>query len=73
MEDKVERLRRNYEGFKRGEEDVLAVRDEAWLILEDVRKREDSETLEEVEDRLVDLEFFIEENRCTCHHKCSSC
>lgn len=73
MEDKVQILRRKYEGFKRGEEDVLAVRDEARLVLEEVRKRGDPKILEEVEDMLLDLEFSIEENRCMCHHRFSSC
>jgi len=73
MEDKIESLRRKYEGFKRGEESVLAVRDEAQLVLEEARKRGDPEIIEEVENMLIDLEFSIEENRCKCHRKSSIC
>ncbi|MFQ6080689.1 MAG: hypothetical protein ACE5OW_03355 [Candidatus Bathyarchaeia archaeon] len=73
MERKIRSLRRKYDGFKRGEEDVFAVRDEARLVLEDARRKGDPQVLEEVEDMLMDLEFSIEENRCKCHRKCSSC
>ena len=69
MEDRVERLRRMYEGFERGEEDALKVRDEARLVLEEARKKCDREVMDEVSDMLVDLEFSIEENRCKCHQK----
>ena len=41
MEDKVESLRRKYRSFRKGEEDVLAVRAEALLVLEEARKKED--------------------------------
>ncbi len=71
MEDKIQRLRRMYEGFKRGEEDVFAVRDEARSVLDDARKKGELGVLEEVEDMLIDLEFSIEENRCKCRCKCS--
>jgi len=73
MEDKIESLRRKYEGFKRAEESVLTVIDEAQLMLEKVRKKGDPEILEEVENMLIDLEFSIEENRCKCHRKSSIC
>ena len=71
MEDKIQSLRRKYEGFKRGEEDVFAVRDEARSVLDDARKKGKRGVLEEVEDMLIDLEFSIEENRCKCRCKCS--
>ena len=74
MEDKIESLRRKYESFKRGEESVLTVRDEARLMLEKARKKgARAEILEEVENMLIDLEFSIEENRCKCHRKSSIC
>ncbi len=73
MEDKIESLRRKYEGFKRGEESVLTVREEAQLMLEKARKKGDPEILEEVENMLIDLEFSIEENRCKCQRKSSIC
>ena len=73
MEDKIESLRKKYEGFKRGEESVLAVRDEAQLLLEEARKKGDHDITEEIEDMLIDLEFSIEENRCKCHRKDSIC
>ena len=52
---------------------MLAVGDEARLVLEEAKRSGNHEVLEEVEDMLVDLEFSIEENRCKCHRKCSSC
>jgi hypothetical protein len=73
MENNVEKLRKRYEGFKRGEEDASTVRNEALLVLKDAKERGNREVLETVEDMLVDLEFSIEENRCKCHQKCSHC
>jgi len=73
MEDRVESLRRNYEGFKRSRKDALAVSDEARLVLEEAKRKGDREIMEEVEDKLLDLEFAIEENKCKCYRKCSSC
>ena len=73
MEDNVQNLRRKYESFKRGKLDVLEVRDEALLILEEARRKGDPEILEEVKDILLNLKFSIEENTCKCHGKCSSC
>jgi len=73
MENKIESLRRKYADFKRGEESVLAVRDEAQLVLEEARRKGNPEVLEEVEDMLIDLEFSIEENKCKCHRKGSIC
>lgn len=73
MENKVERLRRKYRGFKKGAEDVLAVRNEVLLVLKETIEKENREAMEEVEDMLIDLKFSIEENKCKCHRKCSSC
>jgi len=73
MENRVESLRRMYKGFREGVEDVFAVRDEAVLVLEEAKRMGDSKTVEEVKDMLLDLEFSIEENRCKCHCKCTTC
>ena len=73
MEDKIQNLRRKYESFKEGKEDVLTVRDEARSILEEAKKTGNSEILEEVGDMLMELEFSIEEDKCKCHRKRPSC
>lgn len=73
MEDRIQNLRKKYESFKRGKEDVLTVRDEARLILEEARSSGNSEILEEVGDMLMELEFSIEEDKCKCHRKSPSC
>ena len=73
MVDRIEGLRRKYQGFKRGEESAFALRDEAKLVLDEARTKGDPKILEEVEDMLIDLEFSIEENKCKCHRKRSSC
>lgn len=70
MEVKVKRLRKKYDSFKKGEENLLAVRDEAQLMLEEAMKGGNQEILEEVENMLIDLEFSIVENKCRCHRKC---
>ena len=69
MRDRLVKLREKYERFRRGEEDVLAVKDEARLLLKEAQKKGKTEILEEVEDMLVDLEFSAEENKCKCHQK----
>ena len=73
MKDKVEDLRRKYKSFGKGEEDPLTVRREAMLVFEEAKKSGRHEIMVEVEDMLVDLEFSIEENKCKCHQKHSSC
>jgi len=73
MEDKIQNLRRKYESFKNGKESALTVRDDARLILEEAHRTNDSEILEEVGDMLMELEFFIEEDKCKCHRKHPSC
>ncbi len=70
MEVKVKRLRNKYDSFKKGEENLLAVRDEAQLMLAEAMKGGNQEILEEVENMLIDLELSIEENKCKCHRKC---
>lgn len=73
MEDSVKRLRRRYEGFKRGGEDALKVRDEAYLVLKEARKMENHDVIDEVADMLLDLESSIEENKCKCRERSSIC
>lgn len=72
MEETIASLKRKYEACRKGEEDVLAVRDETQLLLAEARKGGDSKVVDELEDILIDLQFSIEENTCKCHHKCSS-
>ncbi len=69
MEDRIEILRRKYEGFKRGEEDALGVMDEARSVLEEVKNKENLKIADEIEELLLDLEFSLEENKCKCHRK----
>lgn len=73
MEDTIETLRKKYEGFKKGEEDVLAVRDQVRLAFEEARRRGNDDIMEELEDMLMDLEFSIEEDKCNCHKENSTC
>lgn len=69
MRDRLVKLREKYERFRRGEEDVLAVKDEARLLLKEAQKKGRTEILEEVEDMLVDLELSAEESKCKCHQR----
>ena len=64
MEYSIEELRRKYQGFKRGEEDVLAVKDKVNSALEEARKDGNDEVMEELEDMLMDLELSIQESKC---------
>lgn len=64
MKDTIEILRRKYEGFKKGKEDVLAVRDQVRSAWEEARKEENNEVVDELEDMLMDLEVSIQENKC---------
>jgi hypothetical protein len=61
MEARVEGLRRKYEAFRFGREDVLALIDETRAFLEEVRKSGRTKLVEELEDMLIDLEFSQEE------------
>jgi len=69
----IETLRKKYEGFKKGEEDVLAIRDQVHLALKETGKEGNDEIAEELEDMLMDLEFSIEEDKYTCHKGSSTC
>jgi hypothetical protein len=73
MESKVASLRREYQNFKRGKADVLAVRSEAVSVLEEANRLGDQTVVDEIEDLLIDLQFSMEEDRCRCHRRCSSC
>lgn len=73
LKETIETLRRMYEGFKKGEEDVLAVRDRVRIALEKAIKNEANEVAEELEDMLMDLELSIEDNKCKCHKSSSIC
>lgn len=73
MKDKVESLRKKFGSFRKGEEDPLAVRLETMILLEEAKENGDPETLNEIEDMLMDLQFAIEENKCNCHRKRSRC
>ena len=64
MEDPIEALRKKYKGFKKGEEDVLAVRDQVHLALKKARKEGNDAISEELEDMLMDLELSIQESKC---------
>ena len=73
MRNGVESLRRKYDSFRKGEEDPLAVRKVAMILLEETERNGDHETMNEIEDMLMDLQFSIEENKCKCHRKRPSC
>ena len=73
MESKVASLRREYQNFKRREADVLAVRSEAVSVLKEANRSGDQTVVDEIEDLLIDLHFSMEEDRCRCHRRCSSC
>jgi len=64
MDDTIETLRKKYKGFKKGEEDVLAVRDQVHLALEGAGKEGNNEIVDELEDMLMDLESSIQESKC---------
>ena len=71
MEDRVESIREKYKAFRKGEESVLALKDETQLLLEEAIKKGRQKIIEELEDILIDLEFSIEDNKCKCHRNSS--
>jgi len=73
MEERIDNLRRMYERFRKGKEDVFVVKAEAILLLEEAKRSKNQEILNEIEDMLIDLQFSIEEEKCKCHSKCDSC
>jgi hypothetical protein len=71
MKDRVEGIREKYKAFRKGEESVLALKDETQLLLEEARKKGRRKVVEELEDILIDLKFSIEDNKCKCHRNSS--
>jgi hypothetical protein len=67
------KVREEFEAFKRGEADALAVKDSVESALGAARGRGDAAVAEELEDMLMDLESSIEDTRCQCHRKTSFC
>jgi hypothetical protein len=73
MGSAIEVLRARYAGVKRGEDDVLVVRDAVRRALDDAKGHRDDALLEELEDMLIDLELPIDDDKCKCHsHKPNS-
>ncbi len=64
LENTIETLRKKYERFKKGEEDVLAVTDQVRLALREAREKGNDEIAEELEDMLMDLELSLQESKC---------
>jgi hypothetical protein len=73
MEESIEKLREDYESFKKGEKSNLSVKTSALSLLDVARRNGDTKTMDEIEDMLMDLEFSIEENKCNCHKGNSCC
>jgi hypothetical protein len=71
MEETIAHLRLKYESFKRNEESALAVRTEAYLVLGEAQQKGKNSIVDEVEDMLLDLESYLEENRCNCNRNCN--
>lgn len=61
MEAEVENIRKRYEAFRKGEEDVLSLIDRIILVLGEARKSGRTKIVEELEDMLIDLKFSVEE------------
>ncbi len=73
MGDTIEKLRRRYESFRKEEADVLSVRDQVRLALEEAKNHGNDALFDELEDMLMDLEFSIEEDKCKCHKDDPTC
>ncbi len=73
MGDTIEKLRRRYESFRKEEADVLSVRDQVRLALEEAKSQGNDALFDELEDMLMDLEFSIEDNKCECHKSDPTC
>ncbi len=61
MEAEVENIRKRYEAFRKGEEDVFSLIDRIILVLGEARKSGRTKIVEELEDMLIDLKFSVEE------------
>ena len=71
MNEKLTDLKLKYENFKKGNENPYTVRTEALRLLEEAKERGDNQTVDLIEDILLDIEFSINENKCNCTR--SSC
>jgi len=72
MTENIEKLREDYQSFRKGEKSNLAVKTDALLLLDKAKTNGDAEVVDEITDMLMDLEFSISENKCNCH-KGDSC
>ena len=72
MAESIEKLREDYQSFRKGEKSNLAVKTDALLLLDNAKTNGDTEVVEEITDMLLDLELSISENKCICH-KGDSC
>jgi len=73
MEESIEKLREDYNSYKKGNKSNLSVKVSALSLLEIAKSQGDVEVVEEIKDMLVDLEFSIDENKCNCHRGNSCC
>ena len=73
MEYGIEDLREDFDDFMKGEKSNLAVKSSAISLLEVAKSTGDTDLVGEIEDMLMELEFSIEENKCDCLRKDSSC
>ena len=71
MNEKLTDLKLKYENFKKGTENPYTVRTEALRLLEEAKEKGDNQTVDMIEDILLDIEFSINENKCNCTR--SSC
>ena len=71
MSVKISRLKLKFENFKKGNENPYAIRTEALKVLEDAKEKGDKNMINEIEDMLLDIELWINENKCNCNR--SSC
>ena len=72
MAESIEKLREDYQSFRKGEKSNLAVKTDALLLLDKARSKGDFNVVDEISDMLMDLELSIAENKCNCH-KGDSC
>ena len=70
MSVKISRLKLKFENFKKGNENPYAIRTEALKVLEDAKEKGDENMIDEIEDTLLDIELWINENKCNCNMSC---
>ena len=73
MKEDLEKLREDYNSFRKGNKSVLDVKASALSLLEVAESLGDVEVAEEIKDMLVELEFSMEENKCNCHRGAPCC